>query len=60
MTKYEQLSDVCIHPKIGNLESWLTFEIIAFYANLLVLIYYLIKSRFRSAESSIKMENDII
>lgn len=45
MTSYELESDVCIHPNQGNFDSWLRFEIAAFYANLLVLSYYLAESR---------------
>lgn len=36
---------VCIHNKYGQTESWLKFEIYAFYSNLGVLIFYLMKSR---------------
>ena len=36
---------MCINPVQGNIENWLKFEIIAFYANLVVLMLYLAKSR---------------
>lgn len=45
MTTYELQSEVCIHPNQGNFDSWLRFEIAAFYANLLVLSFYLAESR---------------
>ena len=45
MTSYELQSDVCIHTNQNNFDSWLRFEIMAFYANLLVLAFYLAESR---------------
>jgi len=45
MSTYEVESEVCVHPAQGSFDSWLRLEIAAFYANLLVLVYYLAASR---------------
>ena len=45
MSTYEVEGEVCVHPAQGSFDSWLRLEIAAFYANLLVLVYYLAASR---------------
>jgi hypothetical protein len=52
---------VCINPVQGNIENWLNVEIIAFYANLVVLMLYLGKSRIiGDGEISITIKSKLI